>query len=69
MKPESIQKVKQTKDLVIKLNFLPLGFGSESTATSSACNGNKENCQPAAPHMLKDEYVKRKKKKKKRFPS
>ena len=34
MKPESIQKVKQTKDLVIKLDFLPLGFGRTYSMTS-----------------------------------
>lgn len=35
MKPESIQKVKQTKGLVIKLDLLPLGFDAKSAATSA----------------------------------
>lgn len=42
MKPESIQKVKQTKGLVIKLDLLPLGFDAKSAATSATYNKNKQ---------------------------
>lgn len=42
MKQESIQKVQRAESLVVKFDFLPLRFGSESSTTSSTYSDRKK---------------------------